>query len=206
MNEGEVLRIVLANPVRLAFDAILRERLIPDLRRAAGVSDVWAARRGPGDLGERAIVSRWVTRAAMASAMAGDGELPGPGGDPLAETADRRVEVLPVRVAVVAPAGTGTTPTILRIARGRLAAVDMDTYAAHVAAGAERDRARDRGPSALILASAGDDRFVTVSAWRDWDAIAAATGASLERPVRTREEHELSDFQAVHYELLHIPA
>lgn len=203
MNERHILRILLANPVRLAFDPIVRESIVPDLRRSDGVVDAWAARRGPGDLGERAIVTTWTSRAAMHAVMGIEGQ-PSPfHPEHLAEMTDRRLEIMPVRVAVAADEVGDAT--ILRIARGRPTSVDLDTYVAHVAAGARRDLERGRGPCELVLAQAGEDRFVTVSTWRDWEALAAATGASIDRPVRTREQHALEGFVAVHYELLRVP-
>lgn len=198
--EGRVLRLFLARPVRLAFDAVVREVMIPDLRIQPGVVAVWAARQGPDELGDRALVSLWTSQAAMLAAMGEDLERSRFHPEYLAETVERRLEVLPVLVEM----GTErpTRAAILRIARGRLTGVDLATYARDVEAGASRDLERGRGPSALILTADGPDRFMTLSTWSDWDVLAAATGASVERPVRTREQHAIEGFTAVHMELV----
>jgi heme-degrading monooxygenase HmoA len=203
--DGSVLRIFRARPRELAFDAIVREELIPDLRRLPGMLEAWVGRSGPDELGERAIVTRWVDRDAMFRAMGDDVERSRFHPEHLSQTTDRRLEVLRIRLLVRGPATMGE-PAVLRVARGRLRAVDLDTYVGDVAAGARRDIDRGRGPSTLILCETASDAFVTLSTWRDWESIAAATGASLDRPVRTREQHELLAFGADHYELVIVPA
>lgn len=200
VREGRILRLFLARPVRLAFDTVVREVMIPDLRAQPGVIAVWAGRQGPDELGDRALVSLWTSQAAMIAAMGEDLERSRFHPEYLTETVARRLAVLPVLVEV----GTErpVRATILRIARGRLTRIDLGTYARDVEAGASRDLERGRGPETLILGADGPDRFVTVSTWADWDALAAATGASIEQPVRTREQHAIDGFSAVHLELV----
>lgn len=186
--------------MRLAFDAVVREVMIPDLRAQAGVIAVWAGRRGPDELGDRALISLWESEAAMLAAMGPDLAHSRFHPEYLSETVDRRLEVLPVLVEM----GTQRPDraAILRIARGRLATIDLDAYARDVEAGASRDLERGRGPEVLILTADGEDRFLTLSTWADWESLAAATGASLEQPVRTREQHAIEGFTAVHLELV----
>ena len=200
MREGRILRLFLARPVRLAFDTVVREVMIPDLRAQPGVIAVWAGRQGPDERGDRALVSLWTSQAAMIAAMGEDLERSRFHPEYLAETVDRRLAVLPVLVEV----GTQrpVRATILRIARGRVPSIGLDVYARDVEAGASRDLEHGRGPETLILGADGADRFVTVSTWTDWDALAAATGASVEQPVRTREQHAIEGFTAVHLELV----
>lgn len=200
VREGRILRLFLARPVRLAFDTVVREVMIPDLRAQPGVIAVWAGRQGPDERGDRALVSLWTSQAAMIAAMGEDLERSRFHPEYLAETVDRRLAVLPVLVEV----GTQrpVRATILRIARGRVPSIGLDVYARDVEAGASRDLEHGRGPETLILGADGADRFVTVSTWIDWDALAAATGASVEQPVRTREQHAIEGFTAVHLELV----
>jgi hypothetical protein len=200
VREGRILRLFLARPVRVAFDTVVREVMIPDLRAQPGVVAVWAGRQGPDERGDRALVSLWTSQAAMIAAMGEDVERSRFHPEHLSETIDRRLAVLPVLVEM----GTERPirATILRIARGRLPHIDPDAYARDVEAGASRDLERGRGPEALILGADRPDRFVTVSTWTDWDALAAATGASVEQPVRTREQHAIDGFTAVHMELV----
>lgn len=200
VRAGRVLRVFLARPVRLAFDAVIRDEMGPQLRALDGVVAVWIGRRGPDELGDRALISLWESEAAMLTAMGPDIERSRFHPEHLSETVDRRLEVLPVLVEL----GTQrpTTASILRIARGRLAAIDLESYARDVEAGAVRDLERGRGPETLILCADGGDRFVTMSTWSDWDALATATGASLDHPVRTREQHAIEGFNAVHLELI----
>jgi hypothetical protein len=202
VREGRVLRLFLARPVRLAFDTVIRDEMGPDLRALDGVIAVWIGRQGPDELGDRALISLWESEAAMLAAMGEDIERSRFHPEHLAETVQRRLEVLPVLVEM----GTqrATTAAILRIARGRLATIDLATYARDVQAGASRDLERGRGPETLILCADGDDRFVTVSTWADWDALATATGASIDHPVRTREQHAIEGFTAAHLELIRL--
>lgn len=204
VEPGRVLRLFLARPLRVAFDTVIRDVMVPDLRAQPGVEAVWVGRKGPDELGDRALISLWTSEAAMRAAMGDSLERSRFHPEHLPETTDRRLEVLPVLVEQ--GADRPVRATILRIARGRLTGISLAGYARDVRDGARRDRDRGRGPEALVLAAAGMDRFVTISTWSDWDALAAATGASLARPVRTREQHVIEGFTADHLELLPLDA
>lgn len=199
-----MLRLFLARPVRVAFDSVIRDVMAPDLRAQPGVEAVWVGRKGPDELGDRAIVSLWTSEAAMRAAMGDSLERSRFHPEHLPETTDRRLEVLPVLVEQ--GADRPVRATILRVARGHLSGISLVDYARDVRKGARRDLLRGRGPEALILAAAGADRFVTISTWSDWEALAAATGASLDQPVRTREQHIIEGFTADHLELLVLDA
>lgn len=198
-----MVRVFRARPTRLAFDATLREVVLPELRAQVGIVELWAGRHGPDELGERAIVSTWSSREAMVAAMGDDLDRSRVSAEHLAGTTHRQLDVLPILVTV--HQDVSTPPTVLRLAYGRLKQITLATYAEHVHAGAHRDIDRGRGPAALLLAEAGTDSFLTISTWTDWESLAAATGASLDQPVRTRERHELASFRALHYELVDIP-
>ena len=68
--EGQpVLRLFSCRPRRAAFDRILRDVLIPDLRALGDVTDVFAGRQGPDDLGERLVASVWSSTPEMTAAL-----------------------------------------------------------------------------------------------------------------------------------------
>ena len=60
------------------------------------------------------------------------------------------------------------------------------------------------GPNRILLADACDPSFLSVSWWPDWASIEAATGATVDQPVRTRNGSGLAAFTALHYEILAI--
>jgi hypothetical protein len=45
-------------------------------------------------------------------------------------------------------------------------------------------------------------RFITVSAWTDWEAIARATGGNIRQPMTTRNVARILKGNAAHYEIL----
>jgi len=55
---------------------------------------------------------------------------------------------------------------------------------------------------ALYLADRGDDRFVTISAWREWADIEWATGGDVRRPAATRQSERLLEWDVEHYEIV----
>lgn len=184
------VRVARAAPAGLGFDAALRTALVPALRAHPFVVELWVGRHGPDELGERAFVALLAHETL----------------DPDSGGADESATVLAwepahrLRVDVVAR--DAPRATILRIARGSVATVDLETYLRDVHDGACRDVERGRGPVRLVVAQTGPVGFMTISTWPDWDAVAAATGASINRPVVTREQHRLNGFAVDHYELL----
>jgi heme-degrading monooxygenase HmoA len=193
VSEARLLRLFRFRPVGSgsAFDAAFRE---PFRRFCAspGIVRAYAGRHGAGDAGERVVVSIWDTD----EAGAGPFEI-----EALEGVEDRQVEALSVRVA--APLATGDDSTaILRVFRGATRPGQLDAYADDVRDGVAADLAAGHGPLALFLGVGGPDSFVTVSAWRDWDAIQAATGADVRRPVSTRHTSRLLSGSVQHYEVL----
>jgi hypothetical protein len=203
MVDGGVLRLFLCRPLRLAFDGILRDVLVPDLYRQPGLIEVDVGRQGPDEVGRRLVGSSWSSEAAMVAAMGPSLEHLRFHAESREETIDRTLEVHPILVRVVDP--DGATPAILRLARGRIASGDLEGYAASVAAGARDDIANGYGPSRLTLARSGSDTFTTLSIWSAWDHIASATGATIHDPIRTRGGARLSSFEVEHYEHVPIP-
>lgn len=193
------MRLFHFHPVRPAFDAVLRDSVLPDLRAMPGATRVWAGRQGPGEVGTRLIVSVWSSLAAMSAALGDDLDddrlLP----EHLDETSERRLEVLSL---VLMDVGSAAFPTgILRLTRGTLAGSDIADYARLVVNDLTRWRDDGVGPGAVVLASGREQEVVMVSTWPDWAAIERATGASIEEPLRMKRDR-LSGFLAAHYELV----
>jgi heme-degrading monooxygenase HmoA len=198
MIDQPVLRLFRCRPLRTAFDGILREEMIPELRCRPGVIDVQVGRKGPDELGERLVSSVWESREAMVASM-GDGlESPHFHPEYLAETTDRSLESLPV--ATVLRFGGDQEPGIVRLARGEVRPGELPAYVEEARAGALGDIAGGAGPIALYLAIEGPDRFVTLSIWDSWSSIETATGADVRRPIATQRSERLVAFDVTHYE------
>jgi hypothetical protein len=116
------------------------------------------------------------------------------------DAAERSISVLPLRLTLAfddeAPA------TILRVFHGRTRPDDLESYIADANAGTIADAEAQRGPLALFLAVDPPDRFVTVSAWADWDRVSEATGGNLRAPIATRHTERLVEWGASHYEII----
>jgi hypothetical protein len=192
-----VVRIYRFRPLRAAFDPIMRGVILPDLARRPGVASVWAGRQGPDELGPRVVVSLWTTLEAMRAAMGYDLASLRFHPDYLEETTERSLEVHTIELWSGGGAPEGT---ILRIARGAVS--DLAGYVRFVRSGVEVDLRAGHGPRALILAGAGQGRFVTASVWSDWDTLEVATGASVERPSHTKPTEQVTSFEVEHYEIL----
>lgn len=215
MTQVEVVRLFQWRPTGPAFDTALRERLLPDFVRLPGIVRAWAGRQGPDELGRRALVSLWATQEAMAAALGEEADDRSFHPDELDLTTGRTLDVLPVLLVAghvamattTAPQGAADVPPapvsagILRIARGRVSG-DLERYADGVWRGLAQDREHGVGPSALVMARAGDASFLTVSTWPDWASIEAATGATREVPIRTKRSDQLVSFEADHFELI----
>jgi hypothetical protein len=194
------LRLYQFNPLRPTFDAVTRNQILPALAQRPGVLGVWAGRKGPDELGRRVVASLWTSRDAMEEAMGIDLAHLRFQPQYLDETTDRVLEVRPVLWSIGAPGRLRSG--VLRVARGLLARGDTVSYAESVRAGVAIDHARGSDPDVLVLASASDREFVTVTTWSGWDSLQAATGASLQRPIRTQHNEGLASFDADHFELL----
>jgi len=110
------------------------------------------------------------------------------------------VELLPLALSLTFDE---TEPaSILRVFRGRTRPDDLDSYVADAHAGTLADAEAQHGPLALFLAVDQPDRFMTVSAWADWDRVSQATGGNLRAPSATRHSQRLVDWSASHYEIV----
>jgi len=197
MDHGPVIRLFTFRPVRPAFDEILRRELIPELRSQPGILECYSGRQGPDELGPRIVATIWRDHAAMVAAV---GETLGvfrP--DRLAETTDRVLEVMPLRICETFADGE---PRILRVLRGRVRPGEMDQYEQDVRHGMALDIASATGPAALYLAQDAPDGFLTLSVWHDWRDIERATGGDVHQPRATRRPERLIDFEVDHYEMV----
>ena len=201
MAETPVLRLFEFRPVRSAFDAILRDVLLPDLRKLPGLVDVFLGRRGPDELGPRMNVSVWSSRGAMAAGVGEDFDRPIFHPEHIGETTDRVLEILPLAISLSFD-GVGT-PRILRAFRGRARPGEREAYIEEARNGTIADIDAGGGPLALHLGvGPGDDDFLTVSVWESWSALETATGGDVERPVSTRHPERIERWDASHFEII----
>ena len=200
MSDLPVLRLFRCRPVRAAFDEILRDEMIPDLLSRPGLVDVHVGRKGPGDDGDRVVVSIWASQRAMLESMGADLESSLFHPEHLRETTDRSVEVHSIASMARFPAER--EPTILRLAAGTVRPGELPAYVEEVARGVRADHARGAGPLALFLATEPPAGFLTLSTWASWSDIEAATGADLRRPITTQHASRLASFEAEHLEIV----
>ena len=203
MAEPPILRLFSFRPVQSAFDAVMRDVMVPDLRLFPGLLDLYLGRRGPDELGPRLIASVWSSRSAMIPAVGEHFDPPIFHPEYLDATTDRVLDVLPLAVSLrferPGPA------RIMRALRGRIRPGERDAYIEEARIGTLADVAAGRGPIALHLATGpGDDDFVTLSVWESWSDIEAATGGDVERPIATRHPERIVDWDASHYELIEV--
>jgi hypothetical protein len=192
-----VIRLFRFVPVRPSFDHVLRTEMIPDLLAKPGIVDFYSGRQGPGEVGPRITVSVWSSRDAMVEAIGDRLGVFHP--ELLGDTTDHELEILGV---LVEERVATDPPTILRSLRGRTRPGELPTYAADVRRGVGHDAQLGHAPMALYLADRGDDRFVTISAWREWADIEWATGGDVRRPAATRQSERLLEWDVEHYEIV----
>ena len=199
MSEPAIVRMFRFQPVRPAFDAVLRDSVLPDMHTMPGVMRVWAGRQGPGELGARLIVSVWASREAMKAALGDDPEDARFHPEYLDDTSDRRLDVLSLVLMEASP--TPLVTGILRVTRGSLSDGDMTAYARLVGHDLPTRHDDGAGPRAVVLASGDGTEFVMVSTWPDWTAIESATGASVHDLLRVKRDR-LREYHVDHYELV----
>lgn len=130
MTDQPVVRIFRCLPLRLEFDSLLRDQLIPDLLRLPGLIDVLVGRHGPDSIGERLVASIWSSEAAMAEAMGPAGDIEASIFHPehLDQTTERSMTVHPLAIAYHAEL---TEPgRVLRLVEGRVRDGELDAYVA----------------------------------------------------------------------------
>jgi len=198
--ESRVIRLCKFRPVRVAFDQILREEMVPALLDAPGLLDLYVGRQGPEELGPRLIATVWGLREAMASAVGESLDDPVLLPQYLDETTEREVQVFPLAFGYrfVSP----HRPGVLRLVNGIVGAGGLDRYVAEAHAGTLADDSLGRGPLALYLAPRAAEQFLTLSVWTDWSGLQEATGGDIQRPIATRHATLLDAWQANHYEAI----
>jgi hypothetical protein len=182
------------------LDAALRDNVLPDVLSAPGILDAYVARNGLGVAGERVIASMWESREAMAAEL-GEASVIGRFHPELVEDLmSSRLDILPLAFAIRHE--REVPPIILRVYRGEVHPGELDAYVEEARDGTLADAAANEGLVALYLGAEPPTRFITVSAWTDWDAIARATGGNIRQPVATRNAARIAEGDAAHYEIL----
>jgi hypothetical protein len=202
LDEGAILRLFAFRPLGsgAAFDAALRDAVLPDLLAIAGVRDAYVGRRGPDENGERVIASVWASRREMVTELGEASDIGRFHAELVHDFTSSRLDVLPVHVAVATE--RSEPPRILRVFRGEVREGETEAYLVEARAGALSDVAMNEGLVALYLGMEWPSRFVTVSAWTGWAAIEEATGGNTRQPLATRNAERLVAYDVGPYEIL----
>jgi heme-degrading monooxygenase HmoA len=182
------------------LDAALRDEVLPDFLSASGILDAYVARSGTGVAGERVIASMWESRDAMAAELGEASVIGRFHPERVEELTSSRLDILPLAFAVRNE--RDQAPIILRIYRGEVHPGELDAYVEEARNGTLADALANEGLVALYLGAEPPARFITVSAWTDWDAIARATGGNIRQPMTTRNLARIAEGSAAHYEIL----
>lgn len=199
-GNGRVLRVFRFRPVRPAFDAIVREVMLPDLQRLDGIEAAVVGRRGPGELGERIIATVWRSREAMEAGVGSSFDQPVFHPEYVDETEAKRLDV--ASIAFCWSPGAETELGVVRLVVGRARDGQRDAYVDQAQSGTQADLDAGRGPRALYLGTLDDDRFATLSLWDEWSTVGEATGGTLTHPEATRHDELLVDWEVDHYEIV----
>ena len=196
---GHILRVVRFRSQGAESDGYLRSVMIPYLRGLPGLLDIHVGRRDQVEGDDRIVVTVWDDRAAMTDALGESGHPPSFPERPGVVTTET-VEALDLRIEL--PFATGQPSALLRLFRGEVRPGELDAYIEETRAGTLADGAAGRGPAVLFLAADPPDRFVTISLWPSWQAIADATGGDIHRPTTTKDSSRLVGMDVVHYEVV----
>jgi len=199
-SESRIIRLFKFRPVRVAFDQILREEMVPALVEFPGLLDLYVGRRGPEELGPRLIATIWNSRESMASAVGESLDYPVFLPQYLDETAERELQFFPLAFGY--RFARPDQPGVLRLVEGAVQAGGLERYVAEAHAGTLADDDQGRGPLALYLAPRSAEQFLTLSVWSDWASLQEATGGDIDRPIATRHAKLLDAWQAEHYEAI----
>jgi len=197
---GHILRVVRFRLPGAESDGYLRSDTIPSLRALPGLLDVHVGRRDEAEGDNRIVAMVWSDRAAMADAVGESVEIAPSFTERTGVTAVESLEVLDLRIEL--PFATGEPSALLRVFRGEVRPGELEAYIAETEAGTLADAAAGRGPAVLYLAADPPDRFVTISLWPSWQAIAAATGGDIHRPTTTKDSSRLTGMDVIHYEVV----
>ena len=200
MPHARFLRVVSFQPgaTESAFDAGLRDMVVPRLADAEDVVDVWVGRHGSREDRARVLATTW--RVDPEAAPTG----------PLDVAALRGLGEDVVTIGSVEQAALSiharferTEPTrILRVLHGRVRPGELETYVDLARAGMLADSVAYDGLIAFALGSWPPDDFMTVSVWTGWPAIEAATGGNTRQPFMTRNAQLLETYRVAHFEVL----
>jgi hypothetical protein len=182
------------------LDAALRDQVVPDLRQAPGITDVYVARGATEGAGERVIASIWESRDAMTAELGEASVIGRFQPERVEDLMSSRLDVLPLAIGMTYE--RANPPTILRVYRGRVLPGELDNYIEEARGGARADAEANQGLVALYMGTGRPTRFITVSAWTGWEAIEQATGGDIRTPVRTRNSARIEVGTAAHYEIL----
>lgn len=192
------LRLFVGRPQGPAVDVVLRDVVAPALLQREALVDVFMARRGADGDDERVIVTVWSGGGQTETDLEQD--LLVAGGVTFAEDERPGVETMPLRIAL--RHDRRVEPAVLRVFRGSVRDGHFESYLDAARSGALFDGATNAGAVALYLGAADAPRFVTVSAWVDWNSIESATGGDIRRPFATRHQELLDRVDATHYEII----
>ena len=200
MPHARFLRVVSFQPgtAESAFDAGLRDRVVPRLVDDDAVVDVWVGRRGSREDRTRVLASTWRTDPEAEPDSPPDVTVLRSLGDDVVVI--DRVEQVPLSVHARFERAEPTR--ILRVFHGQVLPGELETYVELARAGMLADAEAYDGLIAFALGVRGSDAFITVSVWTGWPAIEAATGGNTRQPFMTRNAQLLSEFTVAHYEVL----
>jgi hypothetical protein len=182
------------------LDAALRDNVLPDFLSAPGILDAYVARNGIGVAGERVIASIWESREAMAAELGEASVIGRFHPERLEELTSSRLDILALAFAIRNE--RDKLAIILRVYRGEVHPGELDAYVEEARNGTLADALANDGLVALYLGTEPPARFITVSAWTDWDSIARATGGNIRQPMATRNIARIAHGSAAHYEIL----
>jgi len=197
---GHVLRVVRFRSQGAESDGYLRSVMIPYLRGLPGLLDIHVGRRDQIEGDDRIVVTVWADRAAMTDALGESGHHPEGFPERQGVVTTETVEALDLRIEL--RFASEQPSLLLRLFRGEVRPGELEAYIDETRAGTLADAAADRGPAVLFLAADPPDRFVTVSLWSSFQAIADATGGDIHRPTTTKDSSRLVGMDVVHYEVV----
>ena len=179
------------------LDPHLRDVLVPRLLQLPGIRCAFAARRRTDAGAERIVATIWAMQptedAQQQEATLVDQSL----GERAAAV---RRETVPL--AIVIDPRRGVAPSILRLFRGDCREGELESYFEEVRGGAYADATSNDGMVGLYLGAVDGARFLTLSVWSGWDALAAATGGDIHQPFVTRNPTRIVSSEVAHYEVI----
>src|SRR4029077_1659633 len=97
-DDGHVLRVFRFRPVAPEFDGFMRTEMLPAVRRLPGLLAVHAGRRDLDSGGDRIVATIWESRAATIDVVGASLEQSPFFPERLAQTVDRSLDTLDIRI------------------------------------------------------------------------------------------------------------